>query len=44
MPKVKVVRLVLFEELISRHKKNVDSGSTFKTFVDFIPKVKNIQT
>ena len=24
-----------------RHKKNVDSGSTFKTFVDSLPRVKN---
>jgi len=24
-----------------RHKKNVDSGSTFKTFVNSLPKVKN---
>ena len=25
----------------NRHKKNVDSGSTFKTFVDSLPRVKN---
>lgn len=27
--------------LKKRNKKNVDSGSTFKTFVDSLPKVKN---